>query len=317
MNIVSSAKMSEKHQQRLRREFPEHQFSFYASMEEVPLPTREETEVLITYGEDVDQSLLQTMRQLKWIQVMSAGLDLMPFSAIAEKGILVTNASGIHRIPMAEYTLGMMLQLARNHYLFYDQQKRGVWDRKQRVDEIYGKTLGIAGYGEIGDEIAKRAHAFGMRILALKKHPSTPPAYVDEILTLEEKDRLFKESDYLVVVLPHTEETTNFIGMRELQLMKPSATLINIGRGKVIEEQALLQALQSKQIARAVLDVFVQEPLPEDHPFWTLDNLILTPHVSGHSPLYMTRAVDIFEQNLKHYPNEEQMINVIDVKRGY
>jgi phosphoglycerate dehydrogenase-like enzyme len=309
--------MNDKHQIKLQEAFPEYQFLFYENMESTPTNALNKVEILVTYGEDLTPNLIKQMPHLKWVQVLSAGLDLIPFEELAMRRVGVTNAKGIHRIPMAEYTIGMVLQLARKGYQFYDKQKEGTWDRSLRVDEAHGKTLGILGLGAIGGEIAKRAQAFGMKVLGLRRSEGEPPAYVDELIPLEEKEKLFSQSDYLVVLLPHTPQTTNFVGQKELSMMKPSAYLINIARGQVVDEEALLLSLKEKNIAGAVLDVFSEEPLPSEHPYWKSDRLIITPHVSGRSPYYMQRALEIFQGNLKKYPHIEGMANVIDLQKGY
>jgi phosphoglycerate dehydrogenase-like enzyme len=317
LKIVSTAKMSERHQVNLRESYQMHEFSFYDNMEATSLEALKQVEILVTYGEDLTPDVIKKMPKLKWIQVLSAGLELMPFEDLIERRILVTNAKGIHRIPMAEYTMSMILQLTRKHYSFYEKQKEGIWDRSLRVDEVYGKTLGILGLGAIGSEIAKRAQAFGMRVLGLRRSEGETPAYVDELISFQEKEKLFRESDYVVVLLPLTKQTANFVGNEELQMMKSSAYLINIARGQVVNEEALLQALREEKITGAVLDVFSEEPLPADHPFWQTERLILTPHVSGRSPYYMQRAIDIFRENLNKYPQDEDMINVIQLQQGY
>lgn len=320
MNIVSTAKMSDKHQSKLMDSFPQHQFSFFNGMADTPVESLEKAQVLVTYGEDLTSEVVKKMSSLQWIQVLSAGLELMPFDALIERQVVVANARGIHQIPMAEYTMGMILQLARQGFEFYDLQKKSQWDRSLRVDEAYGKTLGILGIGAIGTEIAKRAKSFGMNVLGLRRSEvsqNSTMEYVDEIVSLENKEKLFRESDYIVVLLPITAETTHFVGAEELSMMKSSAYLINIARGQVINEEALLIALQDKKIAGAVLDVFKEEPLPSTHPFWQLKNLIITPHTSGRSPYYMQRALEIFHENLNKYPKVEDMKNVIKMEQGY
>lgn len=320
MNIVSTAKMSDKHQSKLMDSFPQHQFSFFNGMADTPVESLEKAQVLVTYGEDLTSEIVKKMSSLQWIQVLSAGLELMPFDSLIERQVVMANARGIHQIPMAEYTMGMILQLARQGFEFYDLQKKSQWDRSLRVDEAYGKTLGILGIGAIGTEIAKRAKAFGMNVLGLRRSEvsqNSTMEYVDEIVSLENKEKLFRESDYIVVLLPITAETTHFVGAEELSMMKSSAYLINIARGQVIDEEALLIALQDKKIAGAVLDVFKEEPLPSTHPFWQLKNLIITPHTSGRSPYYMQRALEIFHENLNKYPEVEDMKNVIKMEQGY
>src|SRR5690606_16864601 len=158
--------------------------------------------------------------------------------------------------------MGMLLSIVKNSYFFYDQKKLGVWERDVFVDELNGKTLGIVGLGAIGTEIAKKAQAFGMHVLGLRRGSSEPSPHVNEMVPFEHKDRIFKESDFVVLILPLIEETKNFVGEEQLNMMKESAVIINIARGPIIDEQALLRTLQAKRIKGAVLDVFNQEPLP-------------------------------------------------------
>lgn len=317
MMIVSSAKISEKHQQRLQKKFSQHQFSFFDRMEDIPKDTLHQAEALITYGEDITEEHLEEMPLLKWIQVISAGIELMPLTRLYERNILLTNARGIHRIPMAEYTIGMMLSLARSNYTFYDNQRAGIWDRSPRIQELHQQTVGILGLGAIGSEIAKRAKAFGMQVLGLKRDTTAAVEFVDQLFAPEDLGQLLAASDFVVAVLPHTVETEGLFNEEVFAKMKPSAYFINIGRGSLVKDEALIHALEDGQIAGAVLDVYQEEPLPQEHPFWKTKNLILTPHVSGRSPYYMARALEIFEHNLSHYPQATDMQNVIPLNRGY
>ncbi|MGZ4112019.1 MAG: D-2-hydroxyacid dehydrogenase, partial [Tumebacillaceae bacterium] len=269
-------------------------------------------------GEDLTDEIIERCTALKWIQVISAGLELMPFAAIAKRGdILVTNARGIHILPMAEYALGMILLFSRRFLDMYQNQLQRNWDRSVRIDELGDQTLGVIGAGAIGSEIAKRAQAFGMHTLGVATTKREQP-YFDEMFDRSEMDEVLKRSDFVVVVTPLTPQTEGLIGAREIGLMKQTAVLINIGRGQVVEEAALLHALQERTIRGAGLDVFVEEPLPADHPFWGLDNCVLTPHVSARSPKYMERAQEIFRRNLEAFlGGEGELINVIDVEKGY
>jgi phosphoglycerate dehydrogenase-like enzyme len=312
-----TAKLSERHQQKLVQQFPELQFAFFDSIEKatVALP---ETEVLVTYGEDLTEDMMASdFPHLKWIHVISAGLEKMPFDTISKQNIMVTNARGIHQIPMAEYTTGVMLQIVRKQNELYQQQLEGNWDRSIRTEELHGKTLGIIGVGAIGSKIAEYAKVMGMKVLGVNRSGQSVPV-IDQLYTMERLDCVMEDSDFIVVIVPMTQETVGMIGERELSRMRSSAYLINISRGAIVDEQALLKVLQQKQIAGAVLDVFTQEPLPADHPFWSLDNLIMTPHVSGRSPKYMERALELFIENVPVYlKGEGSYRNLIDPSKGY
>ncbi|OYD07041.1 D-2-hydroxyacid dehydrogenase [Paludifilum halophilum] len=315
-HVISSAKMSEKHKKRLRERIPGARFSFFDRMEEA-LSEASSAEVLITYGEDLNEERLRRFSRLRWIQVISAGVERLPFAGLQERGIRVTNAKGIHETPMAEYALAVMLQVTRRVHELYVQQMHKNWSRDIRVGELAGKTVGIVGAGAVGRGIAERLRPFRVRILGLNSR-GTPVSPFDEIFSGEALPHLLSRSDFVIVTVPLTPQTRGMIGETELERMKPGAWLINMARGAVVDESALEAALREKKIGGAVLDVFNREPLPPDHPFWTSDQVILTPHLSGRSPLYMTRAMDLFHRNLDVYlTGRGNMINPVSLEKGY
>ncbi|GBF12365.1 D-2-hydroxyacid dehydrogenase [Tepidibacillus sp. HK-1] len=317
MKIVSSAKMSEKHQLNLKTKYPMVQFFFFDDIAgaEEELKT---ADVLITYGEDLTAEVIEQSKDLKWIQVISAGINKMPFAKLMEKNILVTNAKGIHYKPMSEYTMGVILQLARKTNEIYKNQLAHHWNRTIRVAEVNGTTLGVVGLGSIGQGIVEKAKAFDMRVIGMNTD-GRPVDHVEKVYRPSQLKELLAESDYVVVIVPLTDKTYHLIGKEELQAMKNTAYLINIARGEVVEEEALVDALKSNQIAGAVLDVFSEEPLPSEHPFWSLENCIITPHLSGRSPKYMERALEIFVYNLDQYLDKkiDQMLNRVELSKGY
>lgn len=317
MAIVTTAKIGNKHQENLKQKFPHLEWIFCESLEQA-ISFGEKAEVLVTYGEDLTSESIQLFPVLQWIQVISAGVERMPLRALEQQGVIVTNARGIHRTPMAEYTLGLMLDHSRRFQAFFAQQREQLWDRSPRIDELAGKTLGILGAGAIGSEIARKAKVFDMHIMGLNQSGKVEP-YFDQMYTLQGLDHMLSTSDYLVIILPLTPQTQQLIGERELRLLKSSAVLINIARGAIVDENALVKALRERWIEAAYLDVFIEEPLPSNHLFWTLDNCWITPHISGRSPHYMNRALAIFEQNLEHYMSGQkpQMINLVSAAKGY
>ncbi|TCS92848.1 D-2-hydroxyacid dehydrogenase [Hazenella coriacea] len=316
VHVVSTAKMSEKHQLLCKETFPGIRFSFFNEISEArgALP---EAEVLITYGEDLTDEVIDKCTKLRWIQVISAGLECMPFQALQKKNIHVTNARGIHAIPMAEYVMAVLLQITRCTIPLMDRQRARHWDRSIRTGELAGKQIGIIGAGAIGQAIAERAKAFQMKTIGCNTDGHVRPNF-DQMVQTQQVDELLTYSDFVVVTVPLTPETHHWIDEQKLNMMKPSAYLIHIARGAVVQESALLHLLQQEKIAGAVIDVFEQEPLPPEHPFWDLPNVILTPHLSGRSPLYMTRAMEIFIHNMKVYQNQiGNWINPIDLSKGY
>ncbi|MBZ4653188.1 MAG: hypothetical protein JG781_526 [Peptococcaceae bacterium] len=281
-------------------------------------PYLKNTEILLTYGEDLTPEILSEATNLKWIQVISAGLDKMPFAYLKTRpDILITNARGMHGGPMAEFTIGAILLLARKNVEILENQKKHLWDRSIRVEEIAGATLGIVGVGSIGQTIAKRAKAFDMRVLGLNTD-GRPVDGVDIMYARSGLHDLLSQSDYVVVVTPLTPTTRDMFGQAEFKVMKPSAYFINIGRGELVQEEALLKALHEKWIRGALLDVFREEPLPPKSPLWDAPNCVIIPHLSGRSPKYIERAMEIFRYNLSVYLQKQgEFMNVINVHKGY
>ncbi|MBH0171431.1 D-2-hydroxyacid dehydrogenase [Fictibacillus sp. 18YEL24] len=315
--ILSSARLRDEIKDEIKNKFPEEEFQFYNNMKEAKADLNQ-AEILVSYGEDLTDELVAEAKELKWIMVISAGLDKMPFEALEKQNVLITNARGIHKTPMAEYTISMMLQVSRKASLLLDNQKQHIWDRKVPMTEISGKTLGILGTGAIGCEIARLAKAFNMKTIGFNRS-GHPAENCDVIVDEEGISTLYEESDFIVNVLPSTPQTFHFVGKSAFSLMKQNAVFINIGRGKTVDEEELIRSLQAEKIGHAVLDVFEKEPLKEESPLWNMQNVTVTPHLSGISPQYQERAIKIFCDNLTLYRNDkrEEMINIIPYDRGY
>ncbi len=279
----------------------------------------EDAEVLFAYR--ISEKVAEKAERLKWIQSPFVGVDSLMHEAIREKGVVITCSRGIHYSQASDHTFALILAFARKLPELFMDQKNRVWKVRHPIpfhplDELAGKTLGIIGLGSIGREIARKGKCFGMKVIGIRK-TRKDVEWVDEIHTPENLDLVLQNSDYLVLCVPATAETTNLIGERELKKMKNSAYLINIARGDVVDEKALIRALREKWIAGAAIDVTVEEPLPSGSPLWELDNLIITPHVAGSSPYYWDRAVEIFVENLKRFIRGEELVNVVDWERGY
>ncbi|MDR6227618.1 D-2-hydroxyacid dehydrogenase [Desmospora profundinema] len=316
IHVVSSAKIGKKHQERLRQCFPAVSYTFCTDIGQAEKEAAH-ADVLITYGEDLNDAIVKKFPRLRWIHVISAGVEWLPFDTLRNNGIRVSNARGIHAVPMGEYAMAVLLQLTRRvHHLYLLQQEKH-WDRTIRMGELCGKTLAIIGAGAIGQAVAKRARAFDIQVWGMNTS-GLPVDHFDRMFTPDQREMVFSQADYVLITLPLTPRTRHFVGERELRWMKPDAYLINMARGSVVNEESLLQALRDRRIGGAVLDVFEREPLPADHPFWDLDNVLLTPHLSGRSPGYMTRALDIFQENLSLYlKGDEPLQNELDLLKGY
>ncbi len=261
-------------------------------------------------------------RRLRWIQFLGAGIEGSLSPELRASDIILTNASGVHAIPIAEHVFGMMLMFARGLHRCVRQQGQAEWNRdgfREQVRELHGATLGVVGLGAIGAAVAERGKAFGMRVLATRRHPQQRPGYVDVLLPPSQLPELLRESEYVVLCVPLTRETRHLIGEAELRQMRRDAVLINISRGAVVDQPALIRALQEGWIAGAGLDVFDPEPLPTDSPLWHLPNVIISPHVSGVTPHYGVRAAEIFLRNLHAFLANDlaSMVNVVDKQEGY
>jgi phosphoglycerate dehydrogenase-like enzyme len=298
---------------------------------ELPSEVWSEVEVLSTF------TVLPTLDKaprLRWVQLLSAGADHAIDHSLWSEKVIFTTTSGIHAIVIGEYVLALMLAWAQRLPALIDYQRRAEWleDRFQLFapQELRGATVGIVGYGSIGREVGRLASAFGMRVLALQRSsdPSDrgytitgigdPNGTIPEhFYRPHELLAMLPECDYVVLAVPLTDFTQNLIGPDELRVMRPSAFLVNIARGGVVDEPALIQALQEGWIAGAGLDVFVQEPLPADSPLWGMDNVILSPHIAGSTPHYFDRAVEIFAENLRRYVAGEPLINRVGRAAGY
>ncbi|MCA0989397.1 D-2-hydroxyacid dehydrogenase [Guptibacillus algicola] len=316
MNIVCTSKLKSEIKNNLVQEYPDATFQFYPSMNEAEEHLHE-AEVLITYGEDVARKHIQKAKQLKWIMVLSAGVELLPFKEIKERGIFVTNARGIHSIQMAEYTLWAMLVTARNTKELLANESSNTWNKRMRLNEISGATVGVIGTGAIGCEIARISKTFNMTTIGVNRKGHATD-YFDAVYSNDNVMEMIPKCDYLVSVLPSTPDTYHFFTSSHFHAMKESSVFINIGRGDAVDEQALIEALQNEEIHHAVLDVFEQEPLEESHPFWGMSNVTVTPHHSGVSPNYQPRAIEIFKRNFNEYLNgTNDFQNIINPDRGY
>ena len=277
--------------------------------------------------------------RLKWVQLHMAGVNaLYDHPIYTGSTIVLTTTSGVHGPTIAEYAITVLLALAHRVPRMVEWKAKGIWPPDEQrwpifvPTEVRGTTLGIIGYGSIGRELARIAKsAFGMTVIACKLDPSVraDPGYhlpgtgdpegalPDEWLAPENLTTLLAKSDVVVMCAPLTRETQTMIGARELEAMKPSAYFINVGRGATVDETALAKALREKRIAGAANDVFAQEPPAAGHPFYALDNVIVSPHVSGFLPSYDDKCAELFSENLRRYLAEAPLLNLVDRARGY
>jgi phosphoglycerate dehydrogenase-like enzyme len=272
------------------------------------------------------QGLVDAIRggpQLRWIQARNAGAGQQVAEALAlDRSALervpVCSMSGVHAVPLAEFTLMGLLAFAKRLPRMQRDKARRFWPPgEQPSGELRGQTLLIVGVGAIGAEIARLAQAFGMRVLAVKRDTSEPVAYVDELHPLERLGALVGRADAVACALPGTEATSGLLGADVFAAVKPGAVLVNVGRGTVVDEDALVAALQDGRLAGAALDVFAQEPLPPESPLWELENVIVSPHDTARVPAEETRQADLFSDNLRRDLMGEELRNRIDLELLY
>lgn len=278
------------------------------------------------------------MPKLKWIQSHYAGVDELLKQPIVQQNrdVLITSTRGIHATKIAEYVIGMFIALGHRFPQMQDASRKKEWsyDRHQRFlpFELRGATAGIVGYGSIGREVARLAKCFGMTVLAAKRNvkqveetdhytaEGTGDKYggsFDRLYPPQALATMVRDCDFVVITTPLTDKTRNLYNEKVIEAMKPGSYLVNVGRGGVLDEIALVAALKSGHLAGAALDVFETEPLPEDHPLWTAPNIIITPHIGGNMPAYNQRAAEIFEENLKRYLERKPLLNLVDREEGY
>ncbi|WP_053363856.1 D-2-hydroxyacid dehydrogenase [Bacillus sp. FJAT-27251] len=274
-------------------------------------------EIIVGWKKEISEAL-NSDSPLRWVQSWSAGVNSMPLAKLEEMDVILTSANGVHAYPISETIFALMLALTRNIHVYVKNQLNRKWHHSGLKLELHGKTIGIIGVGAIGLETAKIAKAFGMEVIGIR-HSGNPEKNVDEMYLPKQLDEVLPRCDYVVVTLPLTSETRGLFGKEQFALMKTSSMFINIGRGAIVKENELIDALSNGEIAGAGLDVFEKEPLSEDSPLWDMDNVIITPHTAGSTEHYAKRVLqDIFIPNLKAYrAGNVPSINLVDYKKGY
>lgn len=262
------------------------------------------------------ERILERATGLRWMHTASAGIENLLSDVIKERGITFTNSAGVHAIPIAEWVLHALLMIAKRGPRMLAAQQAQRWERDVDFDELGGKTLTILGAGGIGQEIAKRAAGFGMRIWGTNRSGRAVEGF-ERIVSGDEWRDLLPTTDFLAIATPLTPATKHLVGARELAALPDHAWLINIARGAIVDEPALITALQDGTIAGAALDTFEQEPLPAESPLWTLPNVLISPHNSGSSPRSTGRVVDLFIENLQRFVKDEPLRNEVDLEAGY
>jgi phosphoglycerate dehydrogenase-like enzyme len=280
-----------------------------------------DTDIFVGYSLRAEQ--LAHAKKLQWIHSTAAGVAQLMYPELRDSGIVVTNPSGVFSPPMAEHTMGLLLALARNFPDSTRHQDRShwgqqdLWDQPQRLTELNGQVLLIVGFGSIGHELAKRARAFDMRVWGVTRSGRGDTAHAEKIVPASQLDEALPHADYVVIAAPETSETRHLIGEAQIARMKPGARLINVGRGSLLEEGALIRALETGALGGAALDVSPVEPLPRDSPLWKAPNLFITPHTSAVSDRLWHRETALLMDLLERWFDGREMFNQVDFARGY
>ncbi|PKB65104.1 MAG: hypothetical protein BZY82_09660 [SAR202 cluster bacterium Io17-Chloro-G3] len=314
MKILVTANVSDAQVKRIRSISPDLEVLLPKTPEESEAQLGDTDVILGRFTPEI----FRKARSLKWLQTSIAGADFLLFEEFAQSPIPLVTAKGIVGTHLAEQAWALILGLTRGVGLAVRNRQ---WETRRAINsmasELSGKTLGVVGLGGTGIEVAKRALAFDMEVVAIKRTKPSDTTYVSRVWGPEKLYELLEISDVVVLCLPLTKRTRGMFDLEAFRHMRPSSLLINVGRGETVVETALLQALQEGQIAGAGLDVLPTEPLPDNHPLWDMENVIITPHVAGDSPLRSERVVDLFCANLQRYAAGLPLMGLVDKQEGY
>ena len=303
---------------RLRSDFPQHTFLDAWDREAI---RRLLPEVEVAFTPFVDRDLFPSASRLRWVQSPAAGVGSLMFPELIASPVILTSARGIRARSIAEHVLGTTIALARLLPATLRAQSAHHWAQEEletRVRTLHGQRMGIVGLGAIGSEVARIAAPFGFRVTAIRRRASEPPPEgVDAVWPPDRLPDLLAQSDVVVLAAPHTPATKRLLGRAQIGLMKPGALLVNVARGKLVDDEALVDALRDGLLGGAALDVFSEEPLDPSSPYWDLPNVIVTPHTSGAMEDYWTPLVALFADNLCRFEKGEPLRNVVDKVAGY
>lgn len=272
-------------------------------------------EVLVCYN-PFSTFDISNLEKLKWIQLSSIGIDQVPKDVVLKNAITITNNKGGYSIPIGEWIVMDILNLLKKSTYFYKKQNEKQWKMDSKVLELYDKTVTFMGTGTIAVEAAKRLQGFGVNILGINTNGRCVE-YFSKCYSMGDIDKVLNESDVVIITLPYTKGTHHLINEDKFSSMKNNVFFVNIARGAIVDEKALISNLQSGKVAAAALDVFEEEPLPESSPLWSMDNVMVTPHNSWISELRNERRFNLIYENMKRYSENQDLINVVDINKGY
>jgi len=307
--------------ERLRKEFPQLEIVHLSDDDQIEKQISD-AEIVVTWTLRPNQ--FNAAKKLRWIHSPAAAVHQLLFPELIASDVILTNGSEVHGSTVAELVIALIFALAKKLPLAMRCQQQRVWGQNEvwesqpQPREVAGATLGLIGLGSIGTEVAKRASALGMRVIAVRNRmEAEKPENVEQVYASSQIDLMLSKSDYVVIAAPLTASTAGMINAARLASMKPDAYLINVSRGQLVDESALAEALRSKKIAGAALDVFEKEPLPPDSPLWDLQNLLITPHIAGFSGKLWEKHYAFFTENLRRYLSHQPLIATVDKSKGY
>lgn len=313
--IVVTIPMEEIHKEKIKNTAFNSEI-FYMSELKNPEETIKDADIILG---NVSPEILKKCEKLKWIHLNSAGANEYTKEGVLKEGTILTNSSGAYGLAIAEHMLAMVMALKKKICLYYENQKKHLWHDEGSVTSIYGTKTLVVGMGDIGGEFAKRMNALGSSVCGIRRNKYDKPEYIEKIYQISELDNIISEFDIVALSLPETKETVNLFNKERFSKMKKGAVLINAGRGTAVNTEDLCEALNSRKLGGACLDVTDIEPLPENSPLWNAENLLLTPHVSGgyHLNETLERIRNIAIENLKNYYEGKPLKNIVDFKTGY
>jgi phosphoglycerate dehydrogenase-like enzyme len=306
--------MTEANIARVRETFPDIEVIIEKDLDKAPEAM---TDVDALVGRARHVSLMVDSANLRWMQTLTAGADAIPIDEVNERNIVITNGSGIHAPNLAEHILGFMLAFARGFPTLMRRQASHDWNQDLQQFELNGQTLCVVGLGDIGLALAEKASAIGMTVTGVRRRSLDGPSFLHEVAQLDSMEPLLRNADHVAITLPLTSSTQQLFDRNVLQSMKSGAYLYNVGRGEIIDQDALIDLLKSGSIAGAGLDVTTPEPLPSEHQLWDLPNVMITSHTGGRSPRRLDRFTDLLIDNISRYRSDRPLRNIVDLEAGY
>ncbi|MFZ7132287.1 MAG: D-2-hydroxyacid dehydrogenase [Eubacteriales bacterium] len=309
--IISLNKSETSYIPEMEKLLGERIYEFYERSE--TLKKLSEADIIVTFGGGqrsipFDEEVLAACKNLKLVCSVTAGVEDLPLDKLHEKGVKICNSRGAQGGSIAEYVMACMLVLSHNYHILFRNQPNHQWGPLLPGEDLIGKTLCVVGTGAIGKIIGQKSKAMDMRVIGVDKYPMPFSAF-EKIYGMDKLYEALKQSDFVVLAAPLTEETFHMMGLKEFQVMKKTGVFINISRGDTTDEQALIHVLQERQIAGAILDVFHEEPLPKDSPLWSMENVLVTPHAAGPTKNTTLKVAQILCDNIIRYRNGEEIIN--------